>query len=147
MAADARRRDDTPGTVPHAPPDSWSNLKKSLRHWDAPRLLGLIHDLYTTVPEARAAIAGRLTLDKPAAANAATLDALPGARHRPLRQMAAAPPPRNHPTLARPAIWRSADPGHPAPGVGLWSRGRSSLACARGSYWFMTAKPMLRLLA
>jgi len=39
-------------------------------------LLGLVHALFTTIPEARAAIVGRLTLDKAAAAKRRTLDDL-----------------------------------------------------------------------
>ncbi len=58
------------------PPDSWASLKRTLRAWDQPQLLGLVHDLFTTVPEARAAIVGRLTLGKPATAKKATLDGL-----------------------------------------------------------------------
>lgn len=58
------------------PPDSWASLRRTLRLWDQPRLLGLVHDLFTTVPEARAAVVGRLTLNKPAAAKKGTLDDL-----------------------------------------------------------------------
>lgn len=47
-----------------------------MRTWEQPRLLGLVHDLFTTVPEARAAIVGRLTLNKPAATKKGTLDGL-----------------------------------------------------------------------
>ncbi len=57
-------------------PDSWTSLRRTLDTWDQPRLLGLVHDLFTTVPEARAAIVGRLTLGKPAAAKKGTLDQL-----------------------------------------------------------------------
>ncbi len=58
------------------PPDSWATLRRTLRQWDQPRLLGLVHDLFATVPDARAAIVGRLMLDKPAAAKKQTLDRL-----------------------------------------------------------------------
>ena len=56
--------------------DSWTSLSKTLRTWDQPRLIGLLHDPFKTVPEAREAMAGRLTLDKPMSARAGTLETL-----------------------------------------------------------------------
>lgn len=72
----SRKAADTKGKRPPPPSDSWTSLRRTLRTWDQAQLLGLLHDLFTTVPEARAAIAGRLTLDKPAAAKKGTLDQL-----------------------------------------------------------------------
>lgn len=41
-------------------PDSWVEIKKKLRHWDQPRLLGLIQDLCDAMPDVRTALASRL---------------------------------------------------------------------------------------
>ena len=57
-------------------PDAWISLRRTLKSWDQQQLLGLIHELYKTVPDARAAIAGRLLLDQPSSAKRATLDEL-----------------------------------------------------------------------
>lgn len=43
------------------PADSWSEIRKKLRTWDQPRLLGLIQDLCGAMPEVRTALAGRLS--------------------------------------------------------------------------------------
>lgn len=57
-------------------PDTWASIRKSLNSWDQPQLLGLIHDLFKDVPEAKAAIVGRLMARAPLAAKAAGLDDL-----------------------------------------------------------------------
>ncbi|MFN0131966.1 MAG: hypothetical protein ACKVW3_05475 [Phycisphaerales bacterium] len=74
VIAGASRTDNDKRRVP--PPDSWASLRRTLHTWEQPQLLGLVHALFTTVPEARAAIVGRLTLNKPATAKKGTLDRL-----------------------------------------------------------------------
>ena len=56
--------------------DSWTAIRKTLRTWEHPRLLGLLQDLFATVPEARAAIVGRLNIDEPVSARSGTIDKL-----------------------------------------------------------------------
>jgi hypothetical protein len=66
-------------------PDSWISIRRTLRTWEQPRLLGLVQDLFKTVPEARAAIVGRLLMDQPAQARRATLDELRKRVHKTIR--------------------------------------------------------------
>jgi hypothetical protein len=46
-------------------PDSWTAIRKQLRTWDQPRLLGLIQDLCDTMPEVRAALGARVAASDP----------------------------------------------------------------------------------
>ncbi len=75
LAANTDESANEPGKKRKRTPqrDSWTAIRKSLRTWEHPRLLGLVQDLFATVPEARAAIVGRLNIDEPVSARAGTI--------------------------------------------------------------------------